>query len=59
MNIPDGWKLVPIIPTEEMLESTNDYFSRMTYRNLLESAPEYKEDDKDKKFEINYSDGIE
>lgn len=43
--IPEGWKLVPIEPTEEMVEAAIDRADgvRNGYRAMLAAAPEYKE----------------
>ena len=47
MNIPNGWKLVPVEPTEEMLwvaarhYESNEYTGvRSTYKAMLAAAPQ-------------------
>lgn len=42
-KLPDGWKLVPVEPTEEMLRAANrngDAYSVNAYRAMLAAAPE-------------------
>lgn len=54
LTVPDGWQLVPIEPTEEMLEGTDSYLinpdgepvdivrvTKSQYRELLAAAPVY------------------
>jgi hypothetical protein len=41
--VPDGWKLVPIEPTEEMRRAAmNLHNDTMIYQAMLDAAPEYK-----------------
>jgi hypothetical protein len=50
-TVPEGWKLVPIEPTREMLRAsysvgvpkcTADQYIMMQYKAMLAAAPEYK-----------------
>lgn len=51
-KVPDGWKLVPLEPTGEMVDAsveewhTNEGFlddmNKMMYKAMLAVAPEYK-----------------
>lgn len=42
-EVPDGWKLVPIEPTEEMRRAAmNLHNDTMIYQAMLSAAPEYK-----------------
>lgn len=50
MNVPTGWKLVPIEPTPEMIKAEVEYWARDgtmynggVYRAMLGAAPEYVE----------------
>jgi hypothetical protein len=56
-KVPKGWKLVPIKPTEKMLDAAEDtYVSTYTgtpvscphnvYKAMLKSAPKYKGNEK-------------
>lgn len=38
MNIPDGWKLVPLDPTEEMINQGVSAFGGV-YRAMIDAAP--------------------
>ena len=45
-TVPNGWKLVPIEPTDEMISATKGYgrnHCSVTYRLMLAAAPTYKE----------------
>lgn len=43
-EVPAGWKLVPIEPTEAMLRNWPDSYSDYNrYKAFIEVAPEYKE----------------
>lgn len=39
-NVPDGWKLVPVEPTKEVLSIGGLYPD--SYASMLAAAPEYK-----------------
>lgn len=43
-DIPEGWKLVPIEPTPEMLNAArlNHMAANAVYKAMLSAAPEYK-----------------
>ena len=42
-NVPEGWKLVPIEPTPEMIEAASGYHSlAMAWRAAINAAPEAK-----------------
>ena len=42
-KVPDGWKLVPVEPTEEMRRAAmNLHNDTMIYQAMLAVAPEYK-----------------
>jgi flagellar biosynthesis/type III secretory pathway protein FliH len=46
-KVPDGWKLVPVEPTQSMIDEAkrvwpDDRFRRKQYRAMLAAAPEYK-----------------
>lgn len=45
LRVPDGWKLVPIEPTEDMLAAAKEWFGLTTtaegvYEKMLDAAPE-------------------
>ena len=43
--VPEGWKMVPVDPTPEMLDAgyfTNHGANRGIYRAMLSASPEYK-----------------
>lgn len=44
-KVPDGWKLVPMEPTNDMLNAgyfTNNEANKSIYSSMLDAAPEYK-----------------
>lgn len=44
-QVPDGWKLVPVEPTNDMLNAgyfTNNEANKSIYSSMLAAAPEYK-----------------
>ena len=49
-KVPDGWRLVPVDPTPEMVASCNAWFIPLlmlpllvaAYKTMLAAAPEYK-----------------
>jgi len=56
MKIPEGWKLVPLEPTEDMISAQlktangivrfnpEESFIRDVYKAILDSSPEYKDE---------------
>lgn len=44
-TIPEGWQLVPIEPTPEMLEAAGGHIFEDTYEAMLSAAPKYREGD--------------